>query len=144
MSLMLVINLCYDGHSDCFWVFVWLLKTTLRVSLVVQWIRICLLMQGIGVWSLVQKYSMCPRATNPLCHKRWTLHTLESMLHNWRSHHSEKPAHLNEDPGQPWMNKVNMLKCLKKNTETHCTSYIFVHLPFQSFYQFILPSANTV
>ena len=25
MSLILVINLCCDGHSDCFWVFVWLI-----------------------------------------------------------------------------------------------------------------------
>ena len=32
------------------------------------------------------------------------------MLQNERSHHSEKPVHRNEDPGQPWINKVNMLK----------------------------------
>jgi len=35
---------------------------------VVQWIRICLLMQGTWVQSLVQEDSTCRGATKPVCH----------------------------------------------------------------------------
>ena len=44
------------------------IKTTPRTSLVVQWIRICLPMQGTRLRSLVQEDSICHRATNPVCH----------------------------------------------------------------------------
>ena len=43
---------------------------------------------------------------------------LEPMLHNKRSHLSEKPMHRNEDPTQPKINKINKfilkIKRLKK------------------------------
>ena len=39
-----------------------------RTSLVAQWIRICLPMQGTLVQSLVWDNSTCRRATQPLCH----------------------------------------------------------------------------
>ena len=39
-----------------------------RVSLVAQWLRIHLEMQGIRVWSLVQEDPTCRRATEPVCH----------------------------------------------------------------------------
>ena len=32
---------------------------------------------------------------------------LESVLHNKRSHHNEKPMHHNKDPRQPKLNKIN-------------------------------------
>ena len=38
-------------------------------------------------------------------------HALEPMLHSKRSHHSEKPAHRNEDPPQP---KISRIKNKKK------------------------------
>ena len=38
----------------------------LGTSLVVQWLRICLLMQEIWVQSLVQEDSTCLRATKPM------------------------------------------------------------------------------
>ena len=34
-----------------------------RTSLVVQWLRVCLPMQGIWVWFMVQEDTTCPRAT---------------------------------------------------------------------------------
>ena len=37
-------------------------------SLVVQWLRIRLPMQGIGVPSLVWEDPTCRRATKPMCH----------------------------------------------------------------------------
>jgi len=43
-------------------------KRMFRTSLVVQWLRICLLMQGTQVQSLVQEDPMCLRATKPECH----------------------------------------------------------------------------
>ena len=51
------------------------------ISLVVQRLRIHLPMQGIQVWSLIQKDSTCHRATKacvtttvPVCHSYWSLH----------------------------------------------------------------------
>ena len=41
-------------------------------SLVVQWIRIHLLIQGTQVWSLVWEESMCRRATKPVHQDFWT------------------------------------------------------------------------
>ena len=39
-----------------------------RASLVVQWLRICLPMQGTQVPVLVQEDPTCRRATKPVCH----------------------------------------------------------------------------
>ena len=40
-------------------------------SLVVEWIKICLPMQGTQVWSLVWEDLTCRRATKPVCHNSW-------------------------------------------------------------------------
>ena len=40
-------------------------------SLVVQWLRINLLMQGSQVPSLAREYSICCKATKPVCHSYW-------------------------------------------------------------------------
>ena len=50
--------------------------------LVARWIRIHLLMQGTGVWSLVQENSICHRATKLVCHS-YLAHALEPMSHNY-------------------------------------------------------------
>ena len=50
-------------------------------SLVVQWLRIHLPMQGTWVWSLFQKDPSCHRATKPECHNYWA-----------RVLHLQKPA----------------------------------------------------
>ena len=50
-------------------------------SLVVQWIRICLPMQGTWVWSLVQEDPSCRGATKPVRHNYWAC-ALEPASHN--------------------------------------------------------------
>ena len=42
-----------------------------RTSLVVQWLRIRLPMQGTQVWALVQDNATCCRATKPVRHNYW-------------------------------------------------------------------------
>ena len=96
----------------------------LGASLVVQWLRIHLPMQGTWVRALVQEDSTCRGATESMHHNYWAC-ALESMSHNYwalapqllkpthlqpvlrnkRSHHNEKPTHRNEDPMQPKINK---------------------------------------
>ena len=77
-------------------------KRFLGTSLVAQWLRICLPMQGTRVWSLVQEDPTCHGATKPTCHNYWahvpqllkSTH-LDPVLRNKRSHRNEKPAHCN-------------------------------------------------
>ena len=64
-------------------------------SLVVQYLGVCLSMQGTWVQSLVREDPTCHKATKPMCHNYWSPNTLESMLCNDRSHHSEKPLNRN-------------------------------------------------
>ena len=84
-------------------------------SLVVQWLRIRLPMQGTQVRAVVPKDPTCHGATKPMRHNYWAcslepashnywthvpqllkLACLEPVLCNKRSHRNEKPAHLNE------------------------------------------------
>ena len=84
---------------------------------VAQWRRICLLMQGIWVQSLIQEDPTCWGATKPV-YLNYRTCALESMLHKKRSHRKEKPTlhneeqpplatarespvHSNEDPANP-------------------------------------------
>ena len=88
------------------------LKICLGTSLVVQWLRIHLPMQGTWVRALVQEDPTCRGATKPVCHNYWACSLepeshnywahmpqllkpqhLETVLHNKRSHRNEKPAH---------------------------------------------------
>ena len=72
-------------------------------SLVVQWLRIHLAMQGTQVRSLVLEDPRYQGATKPVCHNYWAhapepgRHTYWSLhvLHNKRSQHNEKPTHCN-------------------------------------------------
>ena len=91
-------------------------KWQMWASLVAQWLRIRLPMQGTWVRALVREEPPCRRATKPVCHNYWacalepTSHNcwahapqllkpkhLEPMLHNKRSHRSEKPVHHREE-----------------------------------------------
>ena len=75
-----------------------------RASLVAQWFRICLPMQGIRVQALVQEDPTCLGATKPVRHN-YRVHMpqllkpacLEPVLCNKRSHRDEQPAHHNEE-----------------------------------------------
>ena len=76
---------------------------TQRASLVIQWLRICLALQGTPVWSLVQEDSTCLGATKPVCHNYWAWVPqplkptwLKPVLHNNRSRGNEKPTHNNK------------------------------------------------
>ena len=71
-------------------------------SLVVQWSRVCILMQGTRVQTLVPEDSTCLRATKLMCHRCWA-HVLqllkpvcsEALLPNKRGHCNEKPVPCN-------------------------------------------------
>ena len=91
-------------------------ETVSGTSLVVQWLRIRLPMQGTRVWALVREDPTCRRATKPL-HHNYSACALEPTSHNYwahvpellkppclepvlcnkRSHRNEKPAHCNEE-----------------------------------------------
>ena len=85
-------------------------------SLVLQWLRIHLPMQGTRVQALVQKGPTYYGATKPMHHNYWAWALepaspnywacmpqllkpvcLEPMLHSKRSHRSEKPVHCNDE-----------------------------------------------
>ena len=57
-------------------------KTTYRASLVVQWLRICLPMQGTRVQVLVWEDPTCSGATKPVRHN-YLACALEPMSHNY-------------------------------------------------------------
>ena len=91
-------------------------KVTSQASLVAQWLRIHLPMQGTWVRALGWEDPACHGATKPMCHNYWA-RTLEPASHNYwvrvpqllkptrlelllcnkRSHHNEKPMHCNEE-----------------------------------------------
>ena len=71
-------------------------RTMCWTSLVVQWLRICLPMQGTWVWALIWEDPIRRGATEPVCRNYWSSH-LEPVLRNKRSHHNEKPTHCNEE-----------------------------------------------
>ena len=66
-----------------------------RTSLVVQWLRIHLPMQGTRVRALVQEDPTCHGATKPVRHNYWAC-ALDAASHNYRAHVPQllKPAHL--------------------------------------------------
>ena len=94
-------------------------KRITGTSLMAQWLRIHLPMQGTWVRALVWEDPTCCGATKPMRQNYWACtlepasHSywahvpqllkpvrLEPVLCNKRSHHNEKPAHRNEDPTQ--------------------------------------------
>ena len=87
-----------------------------RTSLVVQWLRACLRMQGTQVRALVRE--------DLTCHNCWVhvpqllkpVH-LGSMLRNKRNHSDEKPAHHNKE--QPPLAATR--EGLRAATKTQCS-----------------------
>ena len=64
----------------------------LQTSLVVQWLRAHMPMQGTQVWSLVREDPTCQGAPKSVHHSSWAF-TPECMLLNKRGHCSETPEH---------------------------------------------------
>ena len=79
-----ILELVYPSQELC-----------VRAFLVVQWLRICLPMQGTSVQSLVQEDSTCLGATKPVNHSDWGLQALSLSLQQ------EKPLHW-EACKPPW------------------------------------------
>ena len=80
--------------------------------LVVQWLRICLPIQGTQVWSLVREDSTCPGATKPACHNYWSQLSLcapqQEKLLQWKACTPQRtvaPTHLSETKTQCSQNK---------------------------------------
>ena len=113
-------------------------------------VRIRLPLYVTQVQSLVQKDSTCRGATKPIGHidwphapesvscSLWSPNSLEPMLLNTRSHHSEKlahhnrkkPAHSNKNPAQPEI--IFFLLKWHKHNKNQLTIFpkFKVHLPF--------------
>ena len=71
------------------------IKKTVGASLVAQWLRIRLLVQGTWVRALVQEDPTCRGAAKPVHHDYWAC-TLEPTSHNYWAHMPQllKPMHL--------------------------------------------------
>ena len=75
-------------------------KDICGTSLVAQWLRIRLLMQGTRVRSLVWEYPTCRGATKPMCHNYWacepqllSLRTTTTEAHTPRARAPQWEAH---------------------------------------------------
>ena len=95
----------------------------LGASLVAQWLRICLPMQGTRVRALVWEDSTCRGATGPVSHNYWAWASgactpqqerpreWEARAPRWRvaptRRNWRKPSHRNEDPTQPKIKIIN-------------------------------------
>ena len=67
-----------------------------RASLVAQWLRICLPMQGTRVRALVWEDPICRGATRPLSHNYWACAS-GACAPNKRGRDNEGPAHHDEE-----------------------------------------------
>ena len=89
------------------------LKWQPRTSLMVQWIRIWLQMQGTRVWSLVWEDPICHGATKPLCHNYWSPHA-------WSLCSTPREVYCNDNPALQW--RIIPLTITRENphTKTQC------------------------
>ena len=83
-------------------------KRKYGTSLVAQWLRICLPMQGTWVWALVQEDPTCHAATKPMHHNYWACASEPASYNYWACvPQLLKPAHLqpmlhNKEKPPPW------------------------------------------
>ena len=81
------------------------------MSLVVQWLRTCLPMQGTPVWSLLWEDAACLGAPEPMCHSYWA-RAVEPVPHNRRGVPAEqkwrKPRCCNKDLAQPALSQIHV------------------------------------
>ena len=74
-------------------------KSSYRASLVAQWLRIRLPMQGTWVWALVREDPICHGAAKPVRHNYWAC-ALEPVGHNYWAHAPRASALQQEKPLQ--------------------------------------------
>ena len=73
-----------------------ILNTECWASLVAQWLRICLPVQGTRVRALVWEDPTCRGATRPVSHNYWAWAS-GACAPNKRGRTSERPAHCDEE-----------------------------------------------
>ena len=73
---------CPCNPRDCLRIRIYSLKPIWGASLVVQWLRIPLPMQGTRGWALVQEDPTCRWVTKPVRHNYWAC-ALEPTSHNY-------------------------------------------------------------
>ena len=102
-----------------------LYKSQSRTSLVVQWLRIHLPVQGTWVRALVREDSTCWRATKPVYHNYWAC-ALEPVSHNYWAHVPQllKPTCSRAWCCNYWAHMLQLLKpaCLEpvlRNKRSH-------------------------
>ena len=93
-------------------------KITSGTSLVAQWLRIHLPMQGTWVRSLVWEDPTCCGATKPLCHNYWAC-ALEPTSHNYWACALEPTSH-NYWACTPQLLKPMRLEPMLSNKRSHC------------------------
>ena len=102
-----------------------ILKSLEGTSLVAQWLRVRLPMQGTWIWVLVPEDPTCRGATEPVRHDCWAYAPqllrpvwLEPMLCNGRGHHNGRPVHCAKSgPHSPQLEKAcatTRTKCSQK------------------------------
>ena len=137
IQIAILSGMLWPPNEICLWLCLKHPKITyLGTSLVVQWLRIRLPMQGTRVRALVREDPTCHGATKPASHNYWSPRatTTEARAPRARApqlekppqweahapqrrvaaahHNYRKPTRSNEDPTQP---KINKIKSLKKN-----------------------------
>ena len=110
--------------------------STLGASVVTQWLRICLPMQGTWIWFLIQEEPSCCRANTPICHNYWaqaleplscnywSLCAPEPVLCSKRSHHNGQPVHGNEESPPPPPMQLEKA-CTQQRPSVAESKYIF-------------------
>ena len=87
------VNICVRNKEWIYkWTSEWIRRTGLRTSLVAQWLRIHLPMQGTRVRALVQEDLTCRRATRPVRHNYWAC-ALKPVSHNYWACALEPTSH---------------------------------------------------
>ena len=105
------------GFSELLLYLLFLKNNQPRASLVAQWLRVCLLVQGTLVRALVWEDPTCHGATRPVSHNYWACASgacalqqerprrWKARARRWRvaptCRKKRKPSHRNEDPMQP-------------------------------------------
>ena len=91
-----------------------------RASLVAEWLRIRLPMQGTQVRALIQEDPICRGATKPVCHNYWAC-ALETASHNcWaRVPQLLKPVHL--EPMLPTREATTMRSLITTTKSSPCS-----------------------